>query len=118
MFAHMGDQSPLRIWDGVSARTIDGQRLTVAVVELAPGSTVSEHRHDHEQLGVCISGELRFRVGDEERGIAAGDSWRIGSDVPHEVTAGPDGAVVVEAWAPARDDWAGLERLDPAPLRF
>src|SRR5436309_9010802 len=109
-FADMGGQQPLRIWDGVSARAVEGERLTIAVVELAPGSVVPEHSHDHEQLGICLSGGLRFRIGDEQRDVVSGDSWRIGSDVPHEVAASPDGAVVVEAWAPARDDWRGLER--------
>jgi len=30
--------------------------------------------------------------------------------VPHEVRVGPDGAVLVEAFAPRRDDWDALER--------
>jgi hypothetical protein len=36
--------------------------------------------------------------------------WRIPSDTPHDVRVGPEGAVVVEAFAPARADWDGLER--------
>jgi quercetin dioxygenase-like cupin family protein len=117
-FANLDEQTRLRIWDGVSAGAVEGDRLTVAIVDLAPDSVVPEHRHDHEQLGVCVSGGLRFRIGDEQRDVVPGDSWRIGSDIPHEVRAGPDGAVVIEAWAPARDDWQRLERLDPSPFRL
>jgi hypothetical protein len=38
--------------------------------------------------------------------------------VPHHVDVGPDGAVVAEAYAPGRADWAALPLLDPAPLSW
>lgn len=102
----------LRIWDGVTVQAVEGDRTTLAVVDLEPGATVPEHRHDNEQLGVLVRGAMRFRVGDEVRDLGPGDTWRILSEVPHEVTAGPDGAVAIECFTPVRDDWAGLERLD------
>jgi len=107
----------LRIWDGVTAQAVEGERTTLAVIELEPQSAVPEHSHDNEQLGVLIRGSMRFRVGDEVRELGPGETWRILSHVPHEVTAGPDGALAVECFAPARDDWAGLDRLHgrPAP---
>jgi quercetin dioxygenase-like cupin family protein len=107
----------LRIWDGVTAQAVEGERTTLAVIELEPQSAVPEHSHDNEQLGVLIRGSMRFRVGEEVRELGPGGTWRILSHVPHEVTAGPDGALAVECFAPARDDWAGLDRLQgrPAP---
>ena len=41
----------LRIWDGVTAQAVEGDRVTLAVVDLEPGASVLEHRHDNEQLG-------------------------------------------------------------------
>ena len=107
----------LRIWDGVTAQAVEGERTTLAVIDLEPGSAVPEHSHENEQLGVLIRGSMRFRVGEETRELGPGDTWRIPGHVPHEVTAGPDGALAVECFAPARDDWAGLDRLHgrPAP---
>jgi quercetin dioxygenase-like cupin family protein len=102
----------LRIWDGVTVQAVEGARTTLAVVDLEPGATVPEHRHDNEQLGVLIRGAMRFRVGDEVRDLAPGDTWRVLSEVPHEVAAGPEGALAIECFTPVRDDWAGLERLD------
>jgi quercetin dioxygenase-like cupin family protein len=55
---------------------------------------------------------VSFRIGDETRELAAGGTWRIPPNVPHEVQAGPDGAVVVDVFSPPREDWAALERLD------
>jgi quercetin dioxygenase-like cupin family protein len=105
----------LRIWDGVSAQAIEGDRTTLAIVDLEPNSTVPEHHHDNEQLGILVRGTMRFRVGEETRDLAPGDTWRILSHAPHEVTAGPEGALAVESFTPARADWAGLERLADRP---
>ena len=94
-----------RIWDGVHARVIHGDRITLGIIELDANSIVPEHRHEHEQLGICVSGSLTFRVGDESRELGPGDTWTIPGNVPHEVHVGPDGAVVVDVFTPTRDDW-------------
>lgn len=104
-----------QIWGGVAARSVHGERLTLALVELDPNSVVPEHSHDHEQLGIVLRGNVTFRVGDEARELRAGGTWRIPSNVPHEVHTGPEGAVVVDVFAPARDDWRDRERLERAP---
>jgi quercetin dioxygenase-like cupin family protein len=106
------------IWDGVSARTLEGERVTLAFVELEPGAHVPEHRHENEQVGVLIQGSLRFRIGDETRELGPGGTWRILRDTPHEVWTGDDGAFAVEAFAPARADWAGLEDSPVQPPRW
>ena len=113
----LNEIAPTPIWDDVIVRGVHGERLTLGVVELAPDAVVPEHRHDNEQLGILIRGAMRFRVADETRDLVPGDTWRILSNVPHEVTAGPDGALAVECFTPSRSDWAGLERLAgrPAP---
>jgi quercetin dioxygenase-like cupin family protein len=105
----------LRIWDGVTAQAVEGERTTLAVVDLEPGSTVPEHRHENEQLGVLIRGAMRFQIEGETRDLTPGDTWRIPSEVPHSVTAGPQGALAVECFTPARADWAALERLADRP---
>jgi quercetin dioxygenase-like cupin family protein len=108
----------LRIWDGVVARTVDGERLGLAVVELDPDSVVAEHSHENEQLGIVLSGSVRFRVGDEIRELEPGGAWRIPPNTPHEVHTGPEGAVVIDVFAPAREDWRAVERAKPRPPRW
>jgi quercetin dioxygenase-like cupin family protein len=101
-----------RIWDGVHGRVVHGERITLGVIELDADSVVPEHSHDHEQLGMCLSGSLRFRVGDESRELHAGETWCIPSNVPHDVRVGPEGAVVIDVFVPTRDDWREAERVD------
>jgi quercetin dioxygenase-like cupin family protein len=107
-----------RIWDGVHGRVVHGDRITLGVIELDPGSVIPEHSHEHEQVGLCLSGSLSFRVGDEARDLGPGESWVIPSDVPHEVHVGVDGAVVIDVFTPIRDDWRGISAAEPRPPRW
>ena len=103
---------PLRqIWDGIHARVISGERLSLGVVELDPGAVAREHSHEHEQLGMVLRGSIRFRVGDEERELGPGETWEIPSNTPHRAEAGSDGATVLDLFAPPRSEW---EHADPA----
>lgn len=118
VFDDLGSLPPLPLHPGFLARSIDGDRLTLSVVEIDPGAELPEHHHPNEQLGIVLSGSLVFRVGDEEREVGPGWTWRIASDVPHKARAGPDGAVVIEVFSPARTDWRTLESGSPRPPRW
>jgi quercetin dioxygenase-like cupin family protein len=109
---------PRQIWDGVLARLVEGTGLTLAVVEIEPGRRVPEHTHPNEQLGFVIQGSVTFTIGSETRTLGPGGSWQISPDIPHHVDVGPDGAIVAEAYAPPRADWANLNPLDTAAPRW
>ena len=108
--------TPQRLADGYLARAVHGEQLTLAVVEIEPGAVLPEHSHANEQFGIVLEGSVVFRVGDEERTLERGGIWRIPSDTPHAVTGGGSGAVVIDVFAPPRDDWHEREtvRLRPA----
>jgi quercetin dioxygenase-like cupin family protein len=110
--ADLAELDAIQVWEGVVARRIEGRKLTLAVVELAPDAIVPEHRHPNEQCGLVIEGEVTFRIGDEERVLGPGGTWRILGDTPHSVITGPAGAVVIDAFAPARDDWDDRPRAE------
>jgi quercetin dioxygenase-like cupin family protein len=112
-FDDLASIAPIDIWPDVVARTVDGDRCSLAVVELGPGAVVAEHAHENEQLGLVVSGSVSFRVADETRELGPGATWRIPPNTPHEVHAGPTGAIVVDLFAPARDDWHAVERSEP-----
>ena len=105
---------PYVIWEGALARAVHGERLTMAVVELEPNVAVPEHRHLNEQLGFVSRGSITMTVGGESRELRVGETYVIPTDVSHAALAGPDGATVVDIFSPPRDDWEGLERLEPS----
>ncbi len=92
--------------------------MTLAVVELAPGAVVPEHRHEAEQLGMVIEGGVRFTLDGETRDLGPGGTWRILSNRPHEVVAGPDGATVIDVFNPVRSDWDAFELLEPVTPKW
>ena len=109
---------PQQVWENILARSVQGQRLTLAVVELEPGAVAAEHGHENEQLGIVLRGSIRFRVGGEEREFGPGGTWNIPPGTPHEATAGADGATVIDVFAPRRDDWQQIEQQEARPGRW
>jgi quercetin dioxygenase-like cupin family protein len=113
---NLADLPLLEIWgDAVRARRVEGERITLAIVELAPNAVVPEHRHAAEQLGMVIRGQMHFTVDGETRDLGPGGTWRILGDRPHDVVAGPEGAVVIDVFTPIRSDWAEKTIVDPTP---
>jgi quercetin dioxygenase-like cupin family protein len=117
-FAGLSSLDLQRVWNSVHGRIVHGEKITLGVIELDADSHVPEHQHENEQLGMVISGTLTFRIADETRELGPGDTWTIPSNVPHEVTAGPVGAVVIDVFAPVRADWEELEHSEPRRPRW
>ena len=113
------DAPLIEVWgDAVRARRVQGERITLAVVELGPNAVVPEHHHAAEQMGIVIEGLMHFTVDGETRILGPGGTWRITSDRPHNVNAGPDGAVVIDVFTPVRSDWDALPVVDGAVPRW
>ena len=104
-FRPLGEIGPLPIWPGILARVVEGKDITFAIVELDAGAVAARHQHANEQLGIVLRGTMAFDIGGEVRDLRAGDTYEIPSNVWHEATAGPDGAVVIDVFAPIRADW-------------
>ncbi len=117
-FADLAGLGPQDIWDGVSVRAVHGERITFGIVELDSNAVVPEHSHENEQLGIVLAGAMSFRVGDETRELGPGGTWNIPANVPHEATAGPEGAVVIDVFAPPRADWSQFEPQAPREPRW
>jgi quercetin dioxygenase-like cupin family protein len=109
---------PHVLWEGIMARAVQGERLTMAVVELDPNAGAPAHHHENEQLGFVIAGSIVMRIGTEERELGPGDTYNIPAHVSHDAVAGPDGATVVDVFAPVREDWKKLDRTEPAKPRW
>lgn len=113
-FADLAAIPPFDVWgEAVRARRVQGERVTLAVVELAANAVVPEHRHESEQLGIVIEGGVKFTIDGETRELGPGGTWRILSNKPHVIQAGPGGAVVIDVFSPVRDDWDRYPLLEP-----
>ena len=114
-FEDLPSIAPQLLAEGYLARSVHGEQLTMAIVEIEAGAALPEHQHLNEQLGMVSDGSVIFRIGDETRIVEPGGIWRIPSNARHAVTGGERGAVVVDVFSPARADWAAHEQLQPRP---
>jgi quercetin dioxygenase-like cupin family protein len=113
VFDNFSKVRPYQIWPGAVAHAVAGRQLSVALVDLAPNTEVAEHSHPNEQVGFIIQGGFSFTIGSEKRDLGPGDTYVIPGGVKHSGRAGPDGAVVMDAFSPPRADWEQLERGEP-----
>jgi len=117
-YRSLADLGPLPIWPGILARVVEGRDITFAVVELEPGAVAARHQHPQEQVGLVLKGTMHFVIGDEKRTLVPGDTYLMPSNVPHEATAGPEGAVVIDVFAPVRADWHKFTAAPAQPPRW
>jgi quercetin dioxygenase-like cupin family protein len=113
-FFELSDVAPIKIWDGVIARAVDGAEATLASIELEPNAVVPEHAHVNEQTGILLAGSMTFTIAGETKALRPGAAWVIPAHAPHSVTVGAEGARLVELFAPPRHDWGALDRLEPS----
>ena len=105
MFKKADQLTYRKLIDGVDLGTmVHGEKTLMARFRLAKGATIPAHHHPHEQTGLLISGHLVFTVDGRDVYAFPGDSWCIGSDVPHAARAMED-SVAVEVFTPVREDY-------------
>ena len=84
-------------------RDLTDRALQVLLERYQPGADTGESllRHEAEESGVVVSGELEVTVGDRRRVIKAGEAYYFDSRLPHRFrNLGKEEAVVVSACTP------------------
>ena len=88
---------------GIETRVYPGDQAMLSVVRFEPNSEGSIHSHPEEQWGVLLEGSgTRIQDGVDVP-VGAGDFWRTPGGVEHGFRAGPDGAKVLDIFAPPRE---------------
>jgi quercetin dioxygenase-like cupin family protein len=91
--------------DGMSTRVFPGEEAMISVVRIEPNKSGSRHSHPQEQWGLCVHGSgRRWQDGAEFR-VSAGDFWRTPGGIEHGFTAGANGAVIFDVFAPPREEY-------------
>lgn len=81
-----------------------GGRMMMVEVFFKAGAIGAEHRHPHEQLTYCLSGEFVFNVEGETRTVRAGDSLYVPASALHGTKCIVDGRVL-DIFTPQREDF-------------
>jgi len=97
---------PLEKHEGVFSKLlVDGQNMTVLWSTWSPNASAPEHIHPHEQIGVCLEGQIIITVNGVDYEVNAGEFYYIPSNMPHaERNDGPVPAVLTDFFSPVRSD--------------
>ncbi len=90
---------------GITTTVFSGEHAMISVVRFEPNARGTLHHHPEEQWGHCLSGSGVRYQGDEEVAVKPGDFWRTPGDLPHTMQAGAEGLVVMDIFAPPRNEY-------------
>jgi len=93
------------IFAGVHIRTFSQEKMMVSLVDLEPHAVVEEHSHPHEQVGIMLEGKAMFFIGDEQKTVGPGDTWRIPGGVRHRLIVLDQPAKAIDVFCPIREDY-------------
>lgn len=94
-----------KLAEGMSTQIFGGDKAMLSVVTIEPGAMGVMHQHPEEQWGVMLDGSATRYQGSITFEITKGDFFRTPPNVPHTMKAGPDGARVLDIFAPVREDY-------------
>jgi quercetin dioxygenase-like cupin family protein len=98
------DERELKLADGIVARVVTGESMTVAHVKLAKGAVLAEHKHVNEQIVNVMEGELELEVEGKKQRLVPGKVLILPPNIPHSGRAITD-VYVVDAFHPVREDF-------------
>jgi quercetin dioxygenase-like cupin family protein len=106
----MKNENPsIEIFPGITRRTIVSGRLMYQMIaHLEAGSRMPEHRHPQEQIVHILEGKMRLIVEGVPHELVTGDSFYLGSNVPHGVDTIED-TRVLDTFSPPRDEYLALD---------
>lgn len=104
-FIDINVQPEKQVFDGVTIRTIHGEKIMMSYVCLQPHSTVAEHCHPHEQMGMVLEGTFELTIDGESRTLKKGDTYLIPSNVKHSAKAYDKTAIALDIFSPPREDY-------------
>ncbi len=90
---------------GIDTRIFSGEQAMLSVVTFAPNSEGSIHSHPEEQWGVLLEGNGIRIQGGEEVPVGPGDFWCTPTSTEHGFKAGPNGAKILDIFAPPRESY-------------
>jgi quercetin dioxygenase-like cupin family protein len=97
--------APKVLAPGVTAKIASGEKMMLSLVTLAPNAVVPTHSHPHEQMGMMVSGTMKFTIAGETRVFSGNELYLVPGGVPHAAKAGPEGAVALDAFSPPREEY-------------
>ena len=88
--------------EGINTRIFAGEQAMLSFISFEPNSEGSSHSHPEEQWGVVHEGSGVRIQGGESFNVGKGDCCVTPGGVEHSFVAGPEGAKLIDIFAPPR----------------
>jgi quercetin dioxygenase-like cupin family protein len=111
---NLDDLKELQLADGIRARVVNTNTVSVAHVHLEAGAVLPEHTHHHEQTVNVLEGELELVVEGKPIILKRGLSMVLPPMVPHSGKALTD-AFVMDIFHPVREDFVAMAEGKAGP---
>ena len=95
-----------KLANGITTRIFQGDHAMLSVVRIDPDAHGTLHSHPEEQWGYVIEGSATRIQDGEHIQVEKGSFWRTPGNVEHSVIAGPEGCVILDVFAPPREEYA------------
>ena len=95
---------------GIEVRVVSGEQMTSCWIRIAPDTELPAHAHPHEQIGVVVEGAIAVTIAGETRRVGPGMAYVVQGGVEHSGRTGPEGVLVVESFAPVREEYLDAAR--------
>ena len=100
-----GEGKKLYVFKEIKSEIIfSGERMMFLLVDLKVGQIVPEHRHLHEQMGICLKGKAEFISGENNFLIEAGTFYWMKPNEPHSVKVLEE-SIFLDVFSPSREDY-------------
>ena len=96
---------PRELAEGLSTRIFVGEQAMLSIVTIEPNASGSTHSHPEEQWGFLLEGSGVRTQDGRKVPVKAGDFWRTPGGVRHSFKGGPEGATVLDVFAPPREEY-------------
>jgi quercetin dioxygenase-like cupin family protein len=93
----------LTLAEGITARVVHADKLSVAHVRFVPGAVAPMHTHPHEQVTSVITGELELTVNGKTTTLTPGQAMVLPPMVPHSAR-GATACYIIDVFHPVRED--------------
>ena len=105
-----GEGKKLDLFDEIKSEIVfSGRKLMFLLVDLMPGQIVPEHRHPHEQMGLCLKGKAEFISNENRFRVEAGMFYWMKPNEPHSVKVVEE-STFLDVFSPRREDYLALTK--------
>jgi quercetin dioxygenase-like cupin family protein len=105
MFFNVDELRSKQMAEGVKIRVAYGEKIMMSYVNVEPKTTIAEHSHPHEQMGMFLEGEAEFTIGDEKKIVKPGEAYLIPSNVKHKVITFDKPVLALDIFSPPREEY-------------